>query len=341
MVREFQIADRRIVDDGEPFVVAEIGHNHQGSLRTCRQLFEAARQAGADAVKLQKRDNRSLYTRAYYDRPYDNENSFGPTYGLHREALEFGWDQYVELKANAESLGLVFFATAFDRPSVDFLDRLGVPAIKIASADLTNISLIEYAAHARPLILSTGAASMRDVQEAHALVLPRAFHAFLHCTAIYPAPAEALNLRAIATMHRELECVVGYSSHFAGISMPLVAYMLGARIIECHFTLNRAMKGTDHAFSLEPNGLRRLVRDLRRARAALGDGVKVAHEGEGAAVGKMGKAAYAARDLPIGHIVTWDDIVFKTPGGGIPPSRAAALIGRPVTQPMCEEEPFR
>ena len=144
--RQLHIGTQRIDDDSPCYVIAEIGHNHQGDLETCKEMLRAAKSAGVDAVKLQKRDNRSLFTRDAFERPYDNPNSYGRTYGEHREFLEFGWHEYVELKSCAEDLGLHFFSTAFDIPSADFLARLGVPAFKIASADLKSIPLLKHVA---------------------------------------------------------------------------------------------------------------------------------------------------------------------------------------------------
>jgi len=160
MSRFLTIDDTTITDDSDCYLIAEIGHNHQGSLEKCRELFRAAKECGADAVKLQKRDNRSLYTRAMYEKPYDNENSFGPTYGAHREALEFGREEYVELKRYAAELGITFFATAFDVPSADFLAALDMPAYKLASGDLSNLPLLRHVARiGRPVIVSTGGAT--------------------------------------------------------------------------------------------------------------------------------------------------------------------------------------
>ena len=166
-MRELEIDGRRIADDTPCFVIAEIGHNHQGSVEKAQELFVLAKQAGVDAVKLQKRDNRRLYTRALYDSAYDNENSFGPTYGAHREALELDRGAFVELQACARELGLVFFATAFDEESADLLSELDVPAYKVASGDLRNTPLLRHvAAIGKPLIVSTGGATIDDVDRA-------------------------------------------------------------------------------------------------------------------------------------------------------------------------------
>ena len=196
-----------------------------GSIETCKELFDEAKGCGAHAVKLQKRDNRSLYTREFFNKPYENENSYGATYGEHREALEFGKADYQELKAHADEIGITFFATAFDIPSADFLAELDMPAYKIASADLINTPLLKYVAQiGKPMIISTGGATLDDVRRAHdavAEINPEL--AVLQCTAGYPAAWDELDLRVIET-YRDLfpETVVGLSSHDNGITMPVV-----------------------------------------------------------------------------------------------------------------------
>jgi N-acetylneuraminate synthase/sialic acid synthase len=343
MNREIVIDGLTINDASDCFVIAEIGHNHQGNLDTAKELFRAARDCGVSAVKLQKRDNRGLYTRALYDKPYENENSFGPTYGAHREALEFGRREYEELVAYAKELGISFFATAFDYASVDFLDELDVPAFKVASGDLRNTPLLKYMARlGKPMIVSTGAASFDDVRRAYETVMPLNRQlCFLQCTAGYPAAFEELDLRVICTYREAFpEVVVGLSSHDNGIAMAIAAFVLGARVVEKHFTLNRTMKGTDHAFSLEPVGMRKMVRDLKRARVALGDGVKKAYASEQAAYVKMGKALVAARDLPAGHRLGPEDIAFRSPGEGLPPYEFEGLLGRVLLRPVTEDTPF-
>jgi N-acetylneuraminate synthase/sialic acid synthase len=327
-------------DGSDCYVIAEIGHNHQGSVETAKEMFKAAAECGADAVKLQKRDNRTLYTKDFFNRPYDNEASYGATYGEHREALEFGRDEYVELKAYASELGIAFFATAFDFNSADFLSGLDMPAYKIASGDLTNTPLLRYVGEiGKPVIFSTGGGTLDDVRRAYeTLVEVNDQVVVLQCTAGYPAEWDELDLRVIPTYREEFPAaVVGFSSHDNGIAMPVAAYVLGAYVIEKHFTLNRAMKGTDHAFSLEPQGLRKMVRDLRRARLALGDGQKTMHQSEAAPIVKMGKKIVAARDLEAGHVLERDDLALKSPGDGLPPYELDRVIGRKLRHPLVEE----
>jgi sialic acid synthase len=338
--RTLRIDDFEISDASDCYVIAEIGHNHQGSVESCKELFDEAKGAGAHAVKLQKRDNRSLFTREMYDKPYDNENSYGATYGEHREALEFGKADYQELIAHAEEIGITFFSTAFDRPSADFLADLDMPAYKIASADLINLPLLKHVAEiGKPMIISTGGATLDDVRRAVDTVLPiNPQLGILQCTAGYPAAWDELDLRVIST-YRELfpECVAGLSSHDNGIAMAVASYVLGARIVEKHFTLNRALKGTDHRFSLEPQGMRKLVRDLQRTRKAMGDGNKTMYQSEVEPVRKMAKALVAARDMPAGHTLREEDIAMKSPGQGLPPYELDQLVGRTLRHPVTED----
>ena len=344
MPRELCIDDVIINDENDCYIVAEIGNNHQGDLKKCMDLIRTAQECGADAAKLQKRDNRSLFTKAMYDSLYDNRNSFGKTYGKHRDFLEFGRAEYLELKAFCKELGITFFATAFDVPSADFLAELEMPAYKIASGDLTNIPLLEHVAgFGKPLFISTGGATMDDVQRAYGAVKPLNDQVcIMQCTSGYPADYDQLNLRVIATFRDAFpKTVVGYSGHDNGIAMPLVAYMLGARVVEKHFTLNRTWKGTDHAFSLAPDGLRRMVRDLRRARQALGSAEKRHLEVENGPMFKMKKKLVAARDLKAGQVLTPPDIAIKSPGDGLPPYELDNVLGSALAVALAEDEDIR
>jgi sialic acid synthase len=335
------IEEKIITDNSDAYVIAEVGHNHQGDLQKARDLFKAAKECGVDAVKLQKRDNKSLFTRALYDKPYDNENSFGSTYGAHREALEFGREEYLELQKYARELGVAMFATAFDFKSADFLADLGMPAYKIASGDLKNIPLLEYVAKiGKPMLVSTGGAAFQDVRRAYDAIMPiNSQLCILQCTASYPAEPQDLNLRVISTYRDKLpEIVIGLSDHENGIAMAVAAYVLGARVVEQHFTLNHTWKGTDNVFSLEPIGMRKLVRDLRRTRLALGDGVKQVLPCEESPLLKMSKKLVAARDLPSGHCLTPTDIAIKSPGDGLPPYELDRMIGKVTLRALVADE---
>ena len=341
MAGSITIGKHTINDDSHCYVIAEIGHNHQGSVQKARELFKEAKLAGAHAVKLQKRNNRGLYTRAAYAKPYDNENSFGATYGEHREFLEFGLKEYRELQAYARELDIDFFATAFDVESADFLESLDVPAYKLASGDLKSEPLLKHVAgFGKPMVLSSGGALIDDVKRAYDTIMPiNPQLCILQCTAGYPASFEELDLRVIM-QYRELfpRAVIGFSGHDNGIAMAVAAFVLGARVVEKHFTLNRAMKGTDHAFSLEPVGLRKMVRDLERTAVALGDGVKKIYDSEKAPILKMGKSLVVSRDLPAGHVLGARDVVMKSPAGGIPPYDLEKVLGCITLKPLHEDD---
>ena len=337
------VVDGRVITrNGPAYVIAEIGHNHQGELDKAKALVRSARECGADAVKLQKRDNRTLYTRALYDAPYDNEHSFGRTYGEHREALELSAADWLELREFSKEEGITLFGTVFDESSADFLAELGMPAFKIASGDLTNVPLLRYVAKlCRPMFVSTGGGTMDDVERAVDTILPLNEQlCVLQCTAAYPCEVEELNLGVIETYRERFpELVIGLSDHQSGIAMSVVGYMLGARVIEKHFTLNHAWKGSDHAFSLMPEGMRRLVRDLHRVPDALGDGVKRPLESEERPLERMGKKLVAARDLPAGHVLDRGDLVAKSPAdGGLRPYELDELLGRTLVRPLTEDE---
>ncbi|MDX6399995.1 MAG: sialic acid synthase [Gaiellaceae bacterium] len=343
------MSERRLTIDGVEihdgsacYVIAEVGHNHQGDLQQAKNLIDAAKDCGADAVKLQKRANRSLYTSEFYDQPYDNEFSFGRTYGEHREALELSPDEYRELQAHAREVGITFFATAFDVESADFLAELDMPAFKFASGDVRNTPLLRHVAgFGKPMLLSTGGADLADVERAVETILPiNGQLCVLQCTAAYPAETDDLNLNVISTLRERFpDLVIGLSDHQNGIAMAVVAYMLGARVIEKHFTLNHAAKGTDHAFSLMPEGMRKLVRDLQRVPSALGDGVKRPLPIEEAPIRKMGKKLVAARELDEGHILREEDLAIKSPAdGGLPPYELDRIVGSRLRRRLAPDE---
>ncbi len=339
---ELIVNGRRIADDEPAYVLAEIGHNHQGELEKAMELIHAAKECGVDAVKLQKRDNRRLFTRAFYDSPYDNENSFGRTYGEHREALELGKSDWFELSRYAREESLAFVAAAFDEPSADLLAELGVDAFKFASGDLSNVPFLRYVAgFGTPLFLSTGGGTLEDIDRAvEAIAAVNTQLCVLHCTASYPAEVEDLNLSVVAVLkERYPDFVVGLSDHHNGIAMAPVAFMLGARAFEKHFTLNHAWKGTDHPYSLMPDGMRRFVRDLHRVPAALGDGVKRRLPSAELPLEKLGKKLVAARDLPAGHVLEPGDVEARSPAdGGLPPYELDRLLGGTLLRALSAQE---
>ncbi|CEG12903.1 Sialic acid synthase [groundwater metagenome] len=336
-----KLQTKKITRDSEPFVIAEIGHNHQGSLEKAKEMVLNAKFCGADAVKFQRRNNKKLYTKALYNQIYDNPNSFGNTYGEHREALELSNDELIELKKYCEETNMEFMCTAFDFDSVDFLESIGINSYKIASGDLTSLPLVEYIAKLKkPIFISTGAATLDEVCEAYELILR--YHdqiCILQCTAGYPAEYDTLNLNVITTYLKKFpKAIIGYSGHDPGILATSIARILGATVFEKHFTLNRAWKGTDHKFSLEPRGLQLVVRDLKRIDSALGSYEKKVLDSEKNAKRKMGKSLYYSHECKAGTIILEDDIAIKCPFEEVPASEFKNFIGKKLLVDVKEDD---
>ncbi|HAM27043.1 MAG TPA: N-acetylneuraminate synthase [Microbacteriaceae bacterium] len=275
------------VGNGPVYVIAEIGLNHNGDVDLAMLLIDVAADAGAQAVKFQKRTPEISTPEHMKNTP--RETPWGlMTYLEYRYRVEFNREQYVELGDYATLRGLDWFASPWDEPSVDFLEDLNVAAHKVASASVTDIGLLEtLAATGKPVILSTGMSTLDQIDRAVA-VLGTANLVILHATSTYPLPPEEANLRTIATLQQRYPGVpIGYSGHERGLQISVAAVALGAVAVERHITLDRTMWGSDHAASLEPQGFSQLVRDIRIVEEALGDGTKRIFPGELAPLAKL------------------------------------------------------
>lgn len=332
--------DNKIVGDGEPaFIIAEAGINHQGQLEIAKKLIDVAVMAGADAVKFQKRKIERTLTKEFLEKPYTGYNSFGATYGEHRKALELSEDDFRKLKRYCAEKQIIFMASAWDEESADFLEELRVPAYKIASADLTNIPLIEHVAKKeKPIIMSTGMSNMDEIEAAVNTIKKYTDQLILlQCTSTYPSRFEEINLRVMKTFREKFNVLVGYSGHEYGIVIPPVAVVLGACVVERHFTLDRTMKGGDHAASLEPVGLQRVVRDIRHVEQALGIAEKRILESEISIRQKLAKSIVSKIKIPKGSIITKDMLATKGPGTGISPIDMDKVIGKRVSVDIEED----
>jgi N-acetylneuraminate synthase len=269
----------RAIGDGEPcFVIAEIGINHNGDPELARQLIDAAAEAGCDAVKFQKRTVDVVYSREELERP--RESPFGTSNGELKRGLELSVEQYEQIDARCREHSIPWFASCWDEGSVDFIEAFDPPCYKIASACLTDDELLRrHRETGRPLIASTGMSTLEEIDHAVG-VLGTADLILLHTTSTYPSALAELNLRTIETLRDRYGVPVGYSGHEVGLSTSSAAVALGACVIERHITLDRAMWGSDQAASVEPQGLARLVRDIRAIESALGDGTKRVYDSE-------------------------------------------------------------
>jgi N-acetylneuraminate synthase len=282
---EVRIGNKLVGGRNPCYVIAEIGINHNGDIDICKQLIDVAVAAGADAVKFQKRTVDVVYTAAELARP--RENPFGATNGDLKRGLEFGQEQYAEIDSYCRAHGIAWFASCWDEASVDFIDQFNPPAYKIASASLTDDDLLRHhRAKGKPIILSTGMSSLEQIDHA-VQVLGKQDLIILHSCSTYPAHYEELNLRVIPVLAQQFDVPVGYSGHETGIPSSVAAVALGACMIERHLTLDRALWGSDHAASLEPNGFTRLVRDIRLIETSMGDGVKRVLEREKPIIEKL------------------------------------------------------
>jgi N-acetylneuraminate synthase len=271
----------KTIADGEPtYVIAEIGINHNGDLDTALRLVEVAASAGCQAVKFQKRDPEVSTPEA--QKSIMRETPWGlMTYLEYKHKVEFGKREYDAIAVLAGKLGIDWFASPWDVPSVSFLAEYELPAVKIASASLTDGPLLQAALNLGvPVILSTGMSTVAEIDRAVARFPVHAELALLHATSTYPLSPDEANLRMIPFLQERYQRLIGYSGHETGLQISYAAVALGARIIERHVTLDRSMWGTDQGASLEPQGLQRLVRDIRVIEAALGDGVKRVYESE-------------------------------------------------------------
>jgi len=272
-MRPIRIGSKSVGDGNACYLVAEIGINHNGDIDLTRMLMQLSKRAGFDAVKFQKRTIEVVYTKEELAKP--REHPWGTTNGDLKRRLEFGQKEYEEIDRYAKEIGIDWFASCWDEASVDFIDNFAPPAFKVASASLTDDNLLRYTrAKGRPIILSTGMSSMEQVEHAVEVLGTRDL-IILHAVSTYPAKYEELNLRVIPILQQKFPGTpIGYSGHESGLASTVAAIALGARMVERHITLDRAMFGTDQAASLGPSGFEKLIRDIRLAESALGDGSK-------------------------------------------------------------------
>ena len=286
-----------LIGQGEPcFIIAEIGINHNGSIKTAKKLIDIAVMAGCDAVKFQKRTVDFVYTPEELAMP--RQNPFGETNGDLKRGLELTFHDYEEIDRYCKEKGILWFASCWDKNSVDFMEYFDPPCYKIASACLTNDDLLEYtASKGKPLLISTGMSTPEEI--AHALKITGTGNVVLyHCTSTYPTDGNEINLLAIRKFIDKYNCPIGYSGHERGITPSTLAVTLGACSVERHITLDRTMWGSDQAASLEPEGLLRMIRDIRAVPTLLGNGQKIVYDSERPIIKKLRKV-FSTASLPV------------------------------------------
>lgn len=337
MLRKDELGD-------DSLIIAEVGQNHQGDLDIARECIKIFAMAGADVVKFQTRNNKYLFSKDAYDAPYESENAFADFYGLHREKLELKPEWLPILKEDCVKYGVKFMSTPFDEPSLDLICDVGVDLIKVASFDLGNLPLIHRIANkGKPVVISVGGGRIDQIRASVDILLGHLDEvAVLHCVSEYPCEYNRLGLDNIEVLIKEFPlCTIGSSDHFNGTLSGPVAYLKGARVFEKHVTLNRAWKGTDHSFALEPEGFRKFVRDIRRVRHMMPP-KPVDELGDERVFKKLGKSLIAHCDIHAGDMITIDNLsgrIFNKQY--IPVRESNRVLGSVAKRHFAQGEPLK
>jgi len=333
-IDSFEISKKRT------FIIAEIGNNHNGSIEKAKLMIDKAVEIGVDSVKFQMRNIEEVYRSKSLSRQGDD---LGTEYVLDLlDKFELSQDEHRELSNYCKEKNILYMCTPWDHKSVEILESFNVKAYKVASADLTNIPLINKLCETKkPLILSTGMSSVEEIKfTTDFLKKKKASFALLHCNSTYPAPVQDINLNWINSL-KDIHSIIGYSGHERGVNVSLAAVSLGAQILERHFTLDRNMEGPDHAASLEFNEFKNLVEGCREIEQALGDGKeKKISQGEMINRENLGKSLVASRELKKGHIIQEEDIKILSPGQGLSPQMFDKLVGKQLNRDMQFEDYF-
>ena len=329
------------------YIIAEAGVNHNGDMQIAKKLIEAAKDAGADAVKFQSFKAENLNTQKAPKSTYHIERTGDDNEQTWFELLktqEISEEMHLELIDYCRVTNITFLSTPYDIESADLLDKLNVPFFKIASTDANNIPMLKHIAlKGKPVILSTAMCTLSEVTDSYNAIRETGNDqiVLLHCTANYPSRLEDSNLRAINTLKNKFNCLVGYSDHSVGVINPVAAVSLGSAVYEKHFTIDKNLPGPDHRASLEPHELKQMVRDIRQTEAALGGSKKNPLESEAENRIKLRKSIVANVDLLPGQLITEDMISIKRPATGLPPSFFYKLIGKKVKNEIVRDTPIR
>ena len=323
-------------------IIAEAGVNHNGRLDLALKMVDEAKRAGADIVKFQTAIPERVISRYADKAEYQKETTGNEESQLEMcRRIHLKLSDYDIIKEYCEEVGIEFLSTPFDLESIDYLEKLGMKLWKIPSGEITNLPyLIKIAKTGKPVIMSTGMAELKEVEEAVNVLKEGGAGeiTLLHCTTEYPAPFDSINLKAMNTLREKFGTKVGYSDHTTGIEVVVAAVSLGATVIEKHFTLNRNLEGPDHKASLEPEELEVMVNKIRIIEKALGDGVKRAAEAEKKNIAIARKSIVAAKDIKKGEILSENNITTKRPGNGISPMQWFEVLGTEAIRDFGEDE---
>lgn len=339
MTEQIRIGDRIISHKSPTYVIAEAGINHNGSIQIAKELVDVAVEAGADAVKFQKRKLEETYVGDIIEDPAIAEMGVEYTVSNLKDVLLTDY-QYQELAQYCEEQGIQFLCSPWDEDSVDFLEGIDIPAYKVGSPDMTNFVLLERLLETgKPLLLSTGMSEEKEIDRTVDFLQDRDTRfGLLHCRSTYPAPFHNLNLDFINELKRRYEVPVGYSGHERGIAVSSAAAAMGACVIERHFTLSRDMEGPDHSASLEPHGLKKLIRDIRNIEESQGTPRRYITRGEYNNRVSLAKSLASTRDIRKGEEITREDLTAKSPAKGISPQELYNVVGKRAHRKIGRDE---
>lgn len=342
-MRKFKIKDKEIHNFCSPYVIAEIGANHNGDMNLAKEMIDSAVSCGVDAVKFQSWSPKSLIAKEEYDRNQKYDDSPKKHFGSLKEMVEKYYlreDQHYELKEYCESKNVDFCSTPFSIEEVEILDKCDVPFYKVASMDINNVQLLNYLAdRGKPVILSTGMATIGEIDNALELLYKKGCNdlSLLHCISIYPPEYEDIHLNNITTLQQTFGIPVGFSDHSIGFSIPLASVALGACIIEKHFTTDKNLPGWDHMISADPYEMKIICEESVNIARSMGSFVRTVSKAEEEKKAKFRRSIVVAKDLKAGHIITIDDLTSKRPGTGISPELIHQLIGRVLKNDLEED----
>jgi len=326
------------------FIIAEAGVNHNGDINLAKKLIDKAVEAGVDAIKFQTFRAENLVSKNAKKAKYQVENTKNTEsqYEMLKK-LELSFKDFEELKKYCDEKGIMFLSTPFDEESIEFLDKLGLEIFKIPSGEITNLPYLrKIGSLKKRVILSTGMADLGEIEDALDVLINSGTKkekiTILHANTEYPTPFEDVNLKAMQTIACAFKIDVGYSDHTLGIEVPIAAVAMGAKVIEKHFTLDRALPGPDHKASLEPDELKAMVKAIRNIEVALGDGIKRPSKSEAKNMAVARKSIVAKRDIKKGEKFTEENITVKRPGNGISPMRWDKIIGKIANRDYKEDE---
>lgn len=324
------------------FIIAEAGVNHNGDIQLANKLIDAAKSAGADAVKFQTFKAESVVSKIAQKAEYQKRTTGTDESQLEMvKRLELSFCDFKKLKKYCEEKEILFLSTPFDFDSIDFLESLEMPIYKVPSGEITNLPyLMKIARIGKPVIMSTGMSDLDEVGSALDVLRDNGAGTItlLHCNTQYPTPFEDANIKAMLTLKERFGVAVGYSDHTLGIEAPIAAVALGATVIEKHFTLDKNMEGPDHKASLDPQELKAMVTSIRNIEVALGDGIKRPSKSETPNKEVARKSIVARRNIVKGEIFTEDNLTVKRPGNGISPIKWFEVLGKKATRDFCEDE---